>query len=235
MNLKDLLEIASYEGTSFFNKEAIGVVARGPSVIGLKYCYNEFEHCFLAGEFNNNIDDIGVYLENKNIVLSIVQTDRYRTPSDKCERFNIKNIQIIHQYGTSNYYNNVNRFPDLKVVGYTEDQVIQAKHVFREEKSECKYGIWTTGIAGLFHASYFRPKKIYVMGIDFYNEKENKYFKSENHDAVGDTVEMSAEKMREGMLKNFYSICNFYDNIEYKVYTTFDSIESKDNIEVFKI
>ncbi len=234
MTLKSLLKLASYKGTDFFDKESIGLIARGPSSKAIEECNNKFNHCFLAGEFNNNIDKIGVYLKNKDIVLSIVQTGRYRTPPDKCKRYNIKNVQIIHQYGTSNYYESVKRFLDIKVVGYTEHQVLEAKEIFKEDM-ECKYGIWTTGIAGLFHASYFRPKKLYVMGIDFYNEDKDKYSIPEDHDILDDTVEISAERMRDGMLKNFYSICDFYSDVEYIVYTTFPGIKSGKNIKVIEI
>lgn len=233
-----LLRAAGYKNTDFFEKESIGVIGRGPSIRFLELCYDKFDHCFLAGEFNNNLDFLSALLLGKEIVLSIMQFKRYRTPVEKCYKFNIKNVQVPYHNNSEEFKNVIDYYPDLKVVGYTFDQISEMKRIFLSQETtdnSNSFSIYTTGIIGVFNASYFRPKKVIVIGIDFYNTEFSKYVISEPHDDQQDTTENSASRMRDGMLRDLKLICNFYSDIEYYIYTTFMGLKSERNINVIYV
>lgn len=237
---KRILQIEGYRDANFFNLKSIGVIARGPSNLSIKKIYKNFEHCFLAGEFNNNLRFFDKFFKNKSIVLSTIQPKRYRTSEALCKEFNIKNIQISHQYGTPKYNEIKEHYFDLKVVGYSGDQAKIAQKIFKKEKDGKKdniveYKINSTGIAAVFQAAYFDPKEVFIAGIDFYNTNFSKYLMDEEHDDPTDSVVNSAMNLRQGMIEDFYSICDFYPNIIFNIYTTFRELESKKNVNIYYV
>ena len=141
MSFKEkLFKKLSYKDVDFFNEKSIGVILRGPSIEYLNLCSDKFNACFLGGEFNNNLDKIGGLLKGKDIVLSIVQSGRYRTPIEKCEEFNIKNIQVRYPIGSDSHNRMVTRFSDLNVCGHNGDHEEELKIIFTErEEGEDAY------------------------------------------------------------------------------------------------
>ena len=53
-------------------------------------------------------------------------------------------------------------------------------------------------------SNYFKPKKIYIIGIDFYNKMEKAYYVSEVHDETdSEHMDRSIREFRWGMIRNF--------------------------------
>jgi hypothetical protein len=233
LNLRDKIRIAGgYKNTNFFEADSIGVLARGPSLRALSRCYKDFHHCFLAGEFNNALDRLGPYLINKDIVLSCMRDTRYRTSRDRCEKYNIHNIQVPFYEYTKEFKElfDSDFFSDLHVVGRTRDHYEFGKKTYHESQ------IFSTGMAGIFHAAFFSPKKIYILGIDFYNRQESAYFAAEDHDDTDDSnMYSSVKRWRWGMIKNLRTICSVCKNTEFIMYTTFNRLKSKNNLKVYHV
>ncbi len=229
LTFKDKVKKASsYKNTDFFQAENIGVIARGPSVRALNLCYNNFNHCFLAGEFNNSLDKIGKYLTNKDIVLCIVQEGRYRTYIENCKKYNIQNIQVRFLEGTENFKRCVREFSDLKVTGCNQEHSEIAGRIDKEHK------IFSTGITGIFYALYFNPKNIYIIGIDFYNKNADKYFIKEIHDSDA-SLETSRRRWKNDMIRNLKKMVFLYPETNFYLYTTYRGIESSNNLNVIYV
>lgn len=223
---------AGYCDTNFFDAEAIGVIARGPSNVRVDLCSNEFSHCFLAGEFNHTLDKIGSYLKGKDIVLSIMQAGRYRTPKEKCIEYGIKNLQVHRQENSKAFRKIKEKYPDLKVVGYTKEHYDLGCKIFTYGSKR----IGSTGIGGIFNALFFRPKRIFIAGIDFYNQTQVQYAVSEDHDMVDEnSLERNAKTFQEVMQANLYQMAEVFPEIDFHLFTTFGKVEDKRNLKVYKV
>ena len=224
LTFKDKIEkTISYKNTDFFKADSIGVIARGPSLNRLDLCYNKFNHCFLAGEFNNSLNIIDKYLLGKSIVLFTMRERRYRTSIKNCKRLNIKNIQVKFEQGSDDYRDCVKRFSDLKVSGCNK------KHSKIAGKINKEYGILSTGIAGIFYSLYFNPVNIYIIGIDFYNENRDLYFIREEHD------KKTPKNIRGIMVKNLNGIVRNFPETNFHLYTTYEDIKSYGNLDVIYV
>lgn len=230
-----LIRASGYNGIDFFNTENIGIIGRGPSVNRLDLCYKKFNHCYLTGEFNHTLYKIEKYISGKQIVLCLMQYDRYRTTEENCQKFNINNMQIERQVGTDKYEEYISKFTDLKVVGFTKKHydIVRKinKGIFNEDLN-----FFSTGILGIISALYFNPKNIYIIGLDFYNKNVKPYFVKEDKDIsnIGQ-IEDSIKYLRTGMIKNINSICNNFRDIDLYLYTTYRGIKSKDNLHVIYV
>ncbi len=231
MKLKEKLKIISgYKNADFFNAKSIGVIGRGPSVFRLDLCYKKFDHCFLAGEFNHTLHRIKKYICNKQIVLCIMQHNRYRTTKENCCEFDIHNIQVRCQGGTKRYRKCMSKFPDLKVSGFTKKHY-EIVNKINNKNSDINHSIFSTGIGGIVSALYFDPKEIHIIGLDFYNKNVKPYFIREDKDlSNARRIEQSIRGLRKGMIESINSICNNFRNINLYLYTTYRGVKSKDNL-----
>lgn len=219
---------SNYNGSDFFRAKDIGVITRGPSLYRLDLCYRKFNHCYLAGEFNNTLDYVEKYLLNKDIVLFIMQHNRYRTSTDYCKRLGIKNIQVALQEGTDHYKKCVEKFKDLKVVGYNK------RHSELMKKIKYKMDINSTGLIAIFFAAYFNPNNIYIIGLDFYNRNVKPYFRREEHD-LPKKKGKEITSFRSKMIESLSCMCRISPNISFHLYTTFRGIKSSNNLNVIYV
>ena len=219
---------SNYNDSNFFSANDIGILSRGPSLYRLDLCYKKFNHCYLAGEFYNTLNFVEKYLLDKDIVLSIMQHERYRTSEYYCRKLGIKNVQVALQEGTEHYKKCVEKFRDLRVVGYNKRHSELMKNIKGE------MDIHSTGILAIFFAIYFNPKNIYIIGVDFYNRNVKPYFRREEHDLPkkkGNEV----SSFRAKMISNLSSICRVCPDINFHLYTTFRGIKSNNNLNVIYV
>jgi len=228
LDFKLQLKIASsYIGTNFFDSESIGIIARGPSNLKLDLCIDKFRHCFLAGEFNHTLNYIGQYLIDKDIVLCSMKPERYRTTPENCRKYNINNIQTSIRIDSKEFNKIKLIYPDLKVVGYTNEHCVLSDKIFGEKK------IFSTGIMAIFHALYFKPKNIYIIGLDFFDEKQDFHSVQEKMDEQDDKALFnSALNFREGMIQNLYKMCDLFATINFHLFTTFRGIKNRENLRI---
>jgi hypothetical protein len=231
---ENLRKAYSYVGTNFFESYSIGVIARGPSNLKLSLCSDKFNHCFLAGEFNKTLDTIGSSLVGKDVVMCLMQPMRYRTSPENCKKYNIRNLQVSIRENTDNFNRAKRGYRDINVVGYTNEHCLLSEKIFTYGNK----GIYSTGIAAIFHAIYFKPKEIYIIGLDFYDEGCSQYGITEKHDILNEhSQETCIRSMREGMIHNLYSIVSYCENIQFYLYTTFFKLEGQDrykNLHIFR-
>ena len=233
--IKNVQQAGSYVHTNFFEAQSIGVIARGPSNLKLQVCSDRFQHCFLAGEFNETLDRIGPYLLGKDVVMCLMQPQRYRTSPENCKKYHIQNIQVSVRGNTDNFNRIKGLYRDINVVGYINEHCLLSEKIFTYGHK----GIYSTGISAVFHAIYFQPKEIDIIGMDFYDEKNPQYGVSEIHDIFNDhSQEICIKNMREGMIHNFYSMIEYCENIQFYLFTTFKGLENTQkykNLHIFYV
>lgn len=227
-----LIQISGYKDADFYNADSIGVICRGSSVYRFDLCYKKFDHCYLSGEFNNTLYKIEDYLKNKKIVLCIMQQSRYRTSEQNCKKFGIKNLQVRCQEGTKCHRDNIIKFPDLRVSGFTKRHY-EIVAMLNDGKSNDDRSIFSTGLSAIISALYFNPKNIYVIGMDFYNKSVKPYFVKEDQDIahVGQ-IDISIKGLRAGMLESINSMCDLFPDTNLHLYTSYRGIRSKNNLNV---
>jgi hypothetical protein len=233
LGLKERLRQASgYSAADFHNADSIGVICRGPSVYRLDLCYKKFDHCYLSGEFNNTLYRIKNHLEDKKIVMCIMQQSRYRTLKQNCDKFNIKNLQVRYQNGTKYHKKCILEFPNLRVVGFTKEHYNIVADI-NKNNGESNHSIFSTGMSAIISALYFNPKDIHIIGVDFYDRSVKPYFVREDRD-IPSTKRIidSINGLRPGMLKSISNICDLFPHINLHLYTTYRGIRSRKNLYV---
>jgi len=233
LGLKERLRnVSGYKDADFYNADSIGVICRGPSVHRLDLCYKKFNHCYLSGEFNNSLCKIEDYLKNKKVVLCIMQQSRYRTSEQNCKKFGIKNLQVRCQEGTDEHRDNIVKFPDLRVSGFTKRHY-EIVAILNDGKSSDNRSIFSSGLSAIISALYFNPKDIHVIGMDFYDKTVKPYFVKEKMDIshVGQ-INISIKGLRAGMLESINSICDLFPDTNLYLYTTYRGVRSKNNLKV---
>ena len=231
MTLKERIEKASsYRGTDFFSAESIGVISRGPSVYRIDKCCDRFSHCFLSGEFNHSLRRLKPYLRGKDMVLCVMQQNRYMTPESVCREFNINNLQVRFQNGSREHKECQEKYPYVKVVGFSKKHYDITGKIGEENK------IFSTGMSPLISALYFSPKEIHIIGIDFYNKNVKPYFVREDHDIahIGQ-IEKSIKGFRAKMLEGIDKICDNFREIDFYLYTTYRMVRPKRNLHIIYV
>ena len=236
MGLNDRLkQAAGYKASDFYKADSIGIICRGPSVYRLDLCYRKFQHCYLSGEFNHTLHRIERYLDGKDIVLCTMQQFRYRTSEENCKKFNIRNMQVRFQEGTKSHRECIERFPDLKVVGYNKKHYEMIANI-NKSGTGIDRSIFTTGMAGIISALYFNPKDLYIIGLDFYNRAVKPYFVREDMDIPhSEQISGSVKGFRQEMLEGIGRICDLFPETNLYLYTTYRGIRSKKNLHVMSV
>jgi len=227
-----LKRVSGYKDTDFYKADSIGVICRGSSAHRLDLCYKKFNHCYLCGEFNKTLYKIENYLQRKDIVLCLMQQFRYRTSEQNCRRFGIKNMQVRFQEGTEDHRRCIEKFPDLKVVGYVKKHYEITSMVNRGRENRDR-SIYSTGLSGIISALYFNPKDIYVIGMDFYDRTVKPYFVREDMDIPhAEQISISIKGLRDGMLESIRNICDLFPDTNLHLFTTYRGIMPQKNLHI---
>lgn len=222
-----------YTSKDFYSSDTIAVIARGASSIHSRKV-NNFEDCFLVGQFTNALknEDMKEALKSKNIV-QIVNKCTIKTDKETCKAFNILDLQCnfapdadgskkgsLSPGKTAVYEKIVRVNQHLKVhlgpLGIKERRVRPPK-------------TWaTTGLYAIDLAAFFQPKEILIFGVDFY---ESGYLARERKN-----VSIKSNRGRKkDMQDNLYGIARRDSKINFHIYTSSNSLKGSENLHVHKI
>ena len=212
-----------YKISNFHNKDSLGVICRGSSVSVLYKYVSEFECCFLVGQFDNSLKKNGKIIINKKKVL-ILNKCAIQPDKSICKKNNIKDLQ-------ANFGKLIDEPLSLEKTSLYKR--IKKKNRWAKvylaplgllERRPVDYPKWcTTGLFALDLACFYQPKKVFIIGLDFYHSN---YYCEERIKAG-----IKRNKKRAGeMLENFYAILKRDSNIEFHIYTKCRIIEPRNNL-----
>jgi hypothetical protein len=212
-----------YKVADFSNVDSIAVLCRGKSIEYLKNIYSDFNHCFLVGQFDNALKKISKYLTNKKIV-QIINKCAIKPCKKKLMKINIQDIQCNFgsYFGEEMDIDKKRLYKKiLKLNAWAKVHLVPLGLCARRPfKKWC-----TCGIYGVDMAAFYQPKKIIILGLDFYCSE---YFSREK---IQTTI-ASNKKRKNEMISNLYDIINRDKNIMFYLYTKCKELKSKDNLVV---
>ncbi len=210
-----------YKVGSFELLDKIAVLCRGQSVACVKK-YNDFDQCYIVGQFDRTLDVLGKYLKGKKIV-QVINKSTIKISKKIHNRFDVDDIQC----NFTGWLDRPLSPARQKIYKSIKKQnswasVHLAPPGIRERRPCDKNGFirWeTTGLFAVDLATFWQPKEVWIFGLDFYSSS---YFRKEKV-----SVDIKKNKKRKkSMLYNFNKIVERDDNIHFSIFTKCRGIKS---------
>ena len=210
-----------YKIADFESMEKITVLCRGQSVSYIAK-NNNFDACYIVGQFDHTLKSIGKHLAGKKIV-QVINKSTIKVNRKIHDKFNVNDIQCNFTGWIDRPLSSARKkiYKTVKMKN-SWARVHLAPPGIRERRVSDKNGVikWaTTGIYAVDLASFWRPKEIWIFGLDFYAVP---YFKKEK-------VHVAFKKnkgRKKGMLYNFKKIVERDSNISFSLFTKCKDIKS---------
>lgn len=209
--------------------DRIAVIARGASAYYIQAA-NDFEDCFLVGQFTNALkdDSLATSLSSKKIV-QLVNKSSITTDPLTCKRFGILDLQCNFAPDSSGQLSSGKTNVYKKIIKANSHLKVHLGPRGIKERRARPPKTWaTTGLYAVDLAAFFRPKEVWIFGLDFY---ESDYFSSER---VNVSI-ASNRKRKSSMIQNFYGILKRDSNTKFKIHTYCKFTIKKPNLEVIQL
>lgn len=215
----------------FKNQKNIGIILKGKSIQQISKVYERFKCAFIVNNFDLEIPVVGKYLRDKNIVQFV---NKLSTATMK--RANYKALKI--QYIQSNLMDHSkNHVMINKVKGYytrmglkftTLPNILQKYNEFFIGKGRYKYKHPNTGILAICYAiELIKPKNIYIVGLDLYQQD---YLFRRSHQ---NPLRVQQAKMkRTKMVDYFNNLTLTNPNINFTIGTNNTHIKERNNVRI---
>lgn len=229
---EDEIIMPKYKCCDFSEVEHVGVICRGASLKHIGKYKKGFKNCLVAGQYKEAFKKIGKHIKGNNIVrvsgTIVVKPDGYVRLYDK---YGIQDLQTGLPVDESD--RRKKRLDKMKTLHAPLSIEVHAKPCnFRSRNRRFCYNINrnksshpTTGLYCVDLAAAFKPKKISIIGLDFYCSN---YFARE-------AVMCSIKKNRgrcESMMEYFLTLCKYEPDIQFVLYTACKKIKSQKNLKV---
>lgn len=213
----------------FNSSSRISVIARGESARHI-HKVNDFEDCFLVGQFTNALADCSMVtsLSSKKIV-QIVNKSSIKTDKATCNRYGIRDLQCSFAPNINGGLSSGKTKVYKKIVKANKHLKVHLGPCGIKERQAKPPKSWaTTGLYAIDLAAFFGPKEIWIFGVDFY---ESGYLCNER---VNVSIE-SNRKRKKSMITNLYGIVNRDSDIKFTIFTHCKSLISQNNLEIILI
>lgn len=216
-----------YSCGDFGKAGSIGIVCRGLSAGHLKDIIHEFDYCYIVGQFDKSLLKLGKLIRDKKTVQII---NKCTTTLNKklYKKHNILDVQCNFD-GWKNKPPSPSKMKLYRKV--KKNNPWASVHLAPPGIRERRYSDWwwaTTGLFAIDLASFWRPKDIWICGLDFY---QSEYFAKEKLH-VG--IKKNAKRSKI-MMKNLYEIVKRDSDIKFHIFTKSTKIENRENLEVTNV
>ena len=231
------INLHKYDCCDFSEVDEIGVICRGSSLGQIGSYREHFKNTFVVGQHIKSFELIGKSLTNCNIVK--IWGSNFHKPGKKereiCLCYDIRDLQSAlspHLSDRKAYkykkikkrYEGILKTHPMPVNIYERNKRI----LHRRKLGNGKLSHPTLGLFGVDLASAYKPKKVHIIGLDFYcapyltNEKLNANF---------------AKNVKRGpnMIEYFQLLCQEESDIQFYLYTCCKKIKSQGNLKVIRV
>lgn len=151
--------------------ENFGIILKGKSIEKLPKIYKEFGDCFIANNFDKEIEIIGDCLLNKNIVH--FSNRSFRTAPLKPENYKKLGIKEVQLYKNSALWDKRLLYIIYLYQSFGLRTVFLPKQLLKVSGSMFGSGFEkkfpNTGLLAIWYAlEIIKPKKLWIVGLDFY-------------------------------------------------------------------
>jgi len=206
-----------------------GIILKGKSIEKLPQIANEFSDCFIVNNFDPEIEAIGNYLLNKNVVHFASRQMTTPLQSENYKKLNIKEIQLTkssvlndrgYLYAISHYHS-----LGLRTVFLPKEIIRISKNLFGLVFKK-KFG--NTGLLAIYYVlTVIKPRNLWIVGLDFYQAD---YLVRRSYNTP---IEAQREKMKQ--IKAVEVVQNWikeFPNVNFNIATYFDGFEPQHNLNI---
>lgn len=204
------------------NTDSIGVLCRGQSLKRLDMISDKFKKLYLVGQFTNALPRLARHLQGKKII-QIINKVSTQTSEDICNRFNIQDIQCsfdgwLHRIPSESRQQLFN-----KVISKNNWATVHLLPPGIREARPEGFDWVTCGILGVDLAAFWKPRHIWIAGLDFYFSR---YFADEERNGS------CGRERRLKMIEMLKLLVKRDPKITFHLLTYCKHIESFDNLRV---
>lgn len=212
----------------FRDLDDIGVICRGPSLKHIDKIYDKFDHCFLVNRHEANARFLSPFLQEKKKIMAFGCSrkllDRFQNLDKRAlELLDVNNIMLL--YTTPEIYK-WNGYRD-KIESYMNEYNFLDFHTIPKGYKVWKRRLYkkmlfpTSGNLVTSICSFLKPKRIHVIGMDFYANRTNYYI--EGRDCFIDyTDKRPYKRVMDNVTK---MISQETLDIEYNYYTYYEGLK----------
>lgn len=225
-----------YDICDFSKVDNIGVVCRGKSLGSVGKFKDKFKNCFIVGQHLESFKKIGEHFKGSNIVKvhGSIFTKYKKHNASMDAKYNIKDMQtyLIPEKSDRKAYKfkkicKKNKW--LKVHSQPVDFIERNKRFSSKRVlGDGKITHPTLGTFGVDLAAAYKPKDVYIIGLDFYSTQD--FVIERMH-----ISQMTNKPKMMGMIEYLNLLCDEEKDINFHLYTCCDKIKSKNNLEVVRV
>ena len=225
------LEMPKYDICDFSKLDSIGVVCRGKSLGSIGKFKEHFKNCFIVGQHIESFKKVGDHFRGSNMVKVHGNTyTKFKKHNRGMDReYNIIDMQtyLVPENSERKAYKfkkicKKNKW--LKVHSHPVEFIDRNRRFLTGTKLTHP----TLGLFGVDLAAAYKPKDVYIIGLDFYTTPD--FIIERMH-----VPQWKNKPKGEGMIRYFKLLCKEEKDINFHLYTCCKQIKSKDNLKVIRV
>lgn len=218
-----------YKVSNFRKKEIIGVIGRGSSLGHIDKYHTFFQNSFIAGIHVNSFRIINNFIRGYNFVqvAGSVFPKPYKGLIDFIHDYRIKDLQtslVVKNPSKKERLEKIRKqYKKLLTVHTISLPFMKRNFRFCNNLVRKRPTHPTSGLLALNLACAFKPKKIFIIGIDFYCSP---YFVREK-----DSSSIGKNRRRKvSMIEYFCELCKYEPKIQFNLFTCCKEIIPTNNL-----
>lgn len=218
-----------------------GVICKGKSLERLTLVSDNFTDCFIVNYFEKELEKFSNIFQSKNIIQFVNRRGTIRMPKRIYEKFNITELQYnlperikgqkteLVDKKTKKRLREYSEF-NLKLNFLPEELLVWNKFFrpYENYPNEYTFKHPNTGIqACIYAAQIVRPKNLYIIGLDFY--QDDYLYRRE----VCNPLKVQQKKMKRcHMIEHFEFVINSFIDINWFIVTNYKRLKHKDHVKL---
>ncbi len=152
--------------------DSFAILLKGSSLSNISKYHQEFENCFIVSDYDDELAEIGKYIEGKQISHFVNRLINSSLSKANYIKYGIKNIQIGYPFLLDRHL--LRAYVNYKMmVAGLRVHLLPRKLLLLLNKNfpkEYKYKFPNTGILSIIYSlEIIRPKKLWIFGLDLYS------------------------------------------------------------------
>jgi len=225
------------------NQNDFAVILKGGSIKELGKIYKNFTDCLIVNKFDEELDLIGKYLKDKNIVHLVNKSKTAILSKDNYQKYNINEILLYKDSTLKDYelFLKIYRMKamGLKTVFLPKNLLEKSGDLFGKNGhykiNNKKYNLDftkkfpSTGFLAIYYAlKVIKPKNLWIIGLDFYQKD---YLVRRSWNTPINVMQKKMEKINgHNIIETWISK---FPNTIFNIHTYFDGFNQQKNLRLY--
>ena len=225
------------------NQNNFAVILKGGSIAQIDKIYKNFDDCLIVNKFDEELDLIGKYLKDKNIVHLVNKSKTAILSKDNYQKYNINEILLYKDSILKDYELLLKIYRmkamGLKTVFLPKNLLEKSGDLFgknghfkidnKKHKLDFRKKFPNTGFLAIYYAlKVIKPKNLWIIGLDFYQKD---YLVRRNWNTPINVMQKKIEKING--YKTIENWIEKYSNTTFNIHTYFDGFNEQENLRLY--